>query len=443
MSVKDGDNILAEGEDYSEAEPDWVATREILAEARGETKRFLWFALVPVALLILTAGVIFLSSGDDDTSADGDVAAPGLQSESTDVDSADDGSAETDAGDGATDAGADADAAEEPSEQTTETVSVLPAPPTDAPYVDATLSNNVFVLSGKVPSEELKQILDGKAELAYAPFFTSELEVDESVGTADWLATAPEVVGLLPMITDGTIRLQDDAITVAGRSPNPEYAELFQGALGLLTGLPVNDGGIQITGLVPPRFVASVNNGEVVLEGEIPSEAIAETFVQGAAAVYGPENVSSTMTIDEGTYTSFWMYTMPGIFQLFQPFPDYQIQVINGVTSGSMQGGVLFDLNSAEISEEAAQVLGVGVAVLVRDRSLDMTVVGHTDSQGPRDLNQRLSLARAQSVIDFLLANGVSEDRLTAEGRGPDEPIASNETEEGRALNRRVEFLFD
>jgi OOP family OmpA-OmpF porin len=46
-------------------------------------------------------------------------------------------------------------------------------------------------------------------------------------------------------------------------------------------------------------------------------------------------------------------------------------------------------------------------------------------------------------VIDFLLANGVSEDRLTAEGRGPDEPIASNETEEGRALNRRVEFLFD
>jgi outer membrane protein OmpA-like peptidoglycan-associated protein len=279
--------------------------------------------------------------------------------------------------------------------------------------------------------------------VAYSPFVTSQLEVDESVGDAAWLATAPEVVGLLPMITDGTIRIQDDSVTLAGRSPNPEYAALFQGAINQITGLPVQADAIEITNLTPPRFVATVDEGTVALEGEIPSQAILETFIQGAAAVYGPENVTSTMTVDEGTYTSFWNYTMPGVFQILAPFPSYTVKVEDGNTSGSLQGGVLFDLNSSEISPEAAQVLGIGVALLSRDRSMAMDVIGHTDNLGPDDLNQRLSLARAQSVVDFLVAQGIDPARLSAEGRGPDEPIASNDTDEGRALNRRVEFLFD
>lgn len=446
MSANDGDKILSRTGGAADEE-DWQATQELLAEAKGESRRVFWFALLPLALLVLTAGAIYYANRDDSSATESDAAGPSLQSESTDVstDEAEpaDGTETETAAEDVDEAGDNADEADSEQPPTTETVTLLPEPPTDSPYVDATLSNNVFILSGRVPNEDIKQTLEGKAELAYAPFFTSELEVDDSIDEAEWLAAAPEVVGLLPMITDGTIRLQDNAITVAGRSPNPEYAANFQGALGLLTGLPVTDGGIEITGLVPPRFVASVTDGQVVLEGEIPSEAIGQTFIQGAAAVYGPDNVSSTMTIDEGTYTSFWMYTMPGIFQLFQPFPAYEIQVVDGITSGAMQGGVLFDLNSAEISPEAGQVLGIGVALLTRDRSLDMTVVGHTDSQGPQDLNQKLSLERAQSVVGFLQSNGVGEDRLKAEGKGSEEPLASNETEEGRALNRRVEFLFD
>ncbi len=454
MRGDDGDSVLSSDDDGVDEHPDWLATQEILAESRNETRRFLWFALVPVALLLITGLVLFLG-GSDDAETNTDAAGPAIQSEVTD-DAADtgesdgaDGATETDAesttdadGGDADESAADETAQEDPADGAT-TVTVLPAPPTDAPFVDATLSNNLFVLSGRVPDEETKQALEAKAELAYSPFFSSELEVDDSIDPVEWLVAAPEIVGLLPMITDGTIRMQDDAIALAGRSPNPEYAANFEGALSLITGLPVSSSAIEITDLAPPRFVATVSEGKVVLEGEIPSEAIGQTFVQGAAAIYGQENVTSTMTVDDGTYTSFWMYTMPGIFQLFQPFPAYEIQVIDGVTSGAMQGGVLFDLNSSEISDQAAQVLGVGVALLVRDRSLDMTVVGHTDSQGPRDLNQQLSLQRAQSVVDFLIANGVSEDRLTADGKGPDEPIASNDDEEGRALNRRVEFLFD
>jgi OOP family OmpA-OmpF porin len=65
---------------------------------------------------------------------------------------------------------------------------------------------------------------------------------------------------------------------------------------------------------------------------------------------------------------------------------------------------------------------------------------GHTDSQGSQGLNQRLSQARAEAVLDALLARGVSLDRMSAQGYGEARPIATNETEAGRALNRRIEF---
>lgn len=455
MAREDGDRVvgLLRNEDYDE-HADWLETQQILDEARGETRRFLLFAIIPILLIIVTAAVIFYAaSRDDDSNATG----PAIQSESTEdgataqPDTAD-ADAETAADDTAAageeaeegrDAAVNTETDDEAEGPTTTTVSLLPPAPTDAPYVNATLTDNIFVLSGTVPSEAVKAQLEGQAEIAYAPFATSELEVDDSIDEAEWLAGAPAVVGLLPMITDGTIRLQDAEVTIIGRSPKEIYVQQFEGALGALTGLPVTNAGVEITNEDAPRFVTTVTDGQVLLEGEIPSEAIAETFIQGAAAVYGPENVTSTMTVVESTHSSFWMYTMPGVFQLFSPFPSYKIQVEDGVTSGSAQGGVLFDLNSAEITAETEQILGIAIALLTRDRSLELTVVGHTDSQGPAEINQELSLQRAQSVVSFMVAAGIDPDRITAEGKGSDEPIADNSTEEGRALNRRVEFLFN
>lgn len=427
----------------------------LLLDAQRETRRANRLVTIPLLILIIGAiGMAWWTRSDDGSTGraveseqeEGDQSTapePTLESQADGAAGAGDDAGEGSDDDTTTSASADdtaddADTADRPS-----AVAVLPTPPEGAPYVDATLADNVFVLSGVVPTEAHREALEARAELAYAPFATSDLVIDESVEAAEWLDLAPEVVGLLPMITDGTIRIQDDEVVLVGRSPNPEYAANFERTVGGITGLPVSAPAIEITNLTPPRFVAAVDQGQVTLEGELPSATLAETFVQGAAVVYGQENVTNTMTVDEGTYTSFWNYTMPGIFQLLAPFPSYEIQVEDGATSGTMQGGILFDLNSADITPEAAEVLAIGVAILSRDRSLEMTVTGHTDDRGPDDLNQRLSLARAQSVVDFFVAAGISPDRLTAEGKGSADPIAPNDSAEGRSQNRRVAFAFD
>jgi OOP family OmpA-OmpF porin len=79
-------------------------------------------------------------------------------------------------------------------------------------------------------------------------------------------------------------------------------------------------------------------------------------------------------------------------------------------------------------------------AILRRCDSGRIEIGGHTDSQGSQGLNQRLSQARAEAVLDALLARGVLLDRMSAQGYGEAQPIATNETEAGRAMNRRIEF---
>lgn len=103
--------------------------------------------------------------------------------------------------------------------------------------------------------------------------------------------------------------------------------------------------------------------------------------------------------------------------------------------------GVNFELNKATLALNAKQVLDLVAASLKANPDLNVEVAGHTDSTGGRDLNQRLSQARAQSVRDYLVEQGVDASRLTVKGYGPDRPVATNTTPEGRAQNRRVELI--
>lgn len=101
---------------------------------------------------------------------------------------------------------------------------------------------------------------------------------------------------------------------------------------------------------------------------------------------------------------------------------------------------ILFDTGKATIKPESVSVMVDIIQILNEYPNAKFTVEGHTDSVGSSESNQRLSEARANSVLNFLIDEGISSTRLTAIGFGEEKPIASNGTRAGRAQNRRVEI---
>jgi OOP family OmpA-OmpF porin len=106
---------------------------------------------------------------------------------------------------------------------------------------------------------------------------------------------------------------------------------------------------------------------------------------------------------------------------------------------GTMYDESLFEVGSAELSTQGRKALEQLRDTLYLYPVATATIVGHTDSLGSESFNQSLSEQRAQAVADYLIEGGIEEDRLTVKGMGESQPIASNDTAEGRAKNRRVE----
>lgn len=101
---------------------------------------------------------------------------------------------------------------------------------------------------------------------------------------------------------------------------------------------------------------------------------------------------------------------------------------------------IFFDYDKATLRPESFSELNRVVAILNKQQKLKIEISGHTDNKGSLDYNKQLSKARAKTVVDYLITKGISADRLTFEGYAFEKPIATNDTDEGRQLNRRVEF---
>ena len=108
----------------------------------------------------------------------------------------------------------------------------------------------------------------------------------------------------------------------------------------------------------------------------------------------------------------------------------------------TLSGSVLFASGKSELLPAAqAKLNDVANALSKQDPDSKIVVEGHTDSQGPASFNQDLSQKRAESVRGYLISHGIASDRITAQGFGPQRPVADNATAEGRADNRRVEIV--
>lgn len=129
--------------------------------------------------------------------------------------------------------------------------------------------------------------------------------------------------------------------------------------------------------------------------------------------------------------------------EIKETLPGAEVERVGeGIKVTLNENTVNFDFNSANLTTLAKTNLDKLVTVLKNNPDTNINIYGHTDSIGSDAANLRISAQRAAAVKNYFVANGISASRMFTEGLGKSSPIASNDTDAGRAKNRRVEFAI-
>ena len=128
--------------------------------------------------------------------------------------------------------------------------------------------------------------------------------------------------------------------------------------------------------------------------------------------------------------------------ELQQNIPGATVARVGEGIAVTFASGLLYDFDSDVVRSDAAYNLGSLAASLEKYPNTDLLIVGHTDAVGTSEYNRALSQRRATAAANYLASQRVSSSRLQAVGRGETEPLATNDSEAGRQLNRRVEIAI-
>jgi len=128
--------------------------------------------------------------------------------------------------------------------------------------------------------------------------------------------------------------------------------------------------------------------------------------------------------------------------ELDQELESAEVERVGEGIKVTFDSGLLFDFDSAALRANAEQDLAEFAESMQDFPETNILIVGHTDSKGSADYNQQLSERRAGSAADYLTQRDLDSDRLITTGKGESEPVATNETAEGRQQNRRVEVAI-
>jgi len=128
--------------------------------------------------------------------------------------------------------------------------------------------------------------------------------------------------------------------------------------------------------------------------------------------------------------------------EMAKEIEDAKIERVGEGIAITFDSGILFAFDSSTLQPEAKANIGKLSDILKKYPDSNILIAGHTDSDGTEQYNQGLSERRAKSVSDYAMLQGINSSRLSIVGLGETEPVASNETVEGKRLNRRVELAI-
>jgi len=189
----------------------------------------------------------------------------------------------------------------------------------------------------------------------------------------------------------------------------------------------------------------------ITLTGKVTSDTIKQQAEEYARNVYGVNVVENQLTTAEveliiepepklGPKPEPIVEQVEDVIQAPEPKPLPEITCQQDFDALLSSNQILFATNSANIDSLSHSLLSNLIEVANQCPNAKIEIGGHTDSSGSDDYNQRLSQARATSVMSYLINNGIKSNRLTAVGYGETSPVADNESYAGKAKNRRIEF---
>ena len=303
--------------------------------------------------------------------------------------------------------------------------------------------------------------------------------------STDWADAAVAGLDALQKIGGGTLTMSNADITLVAREGTS--AMLFERAAGelesalpavfsLATVLPVAPEAPEEGAKAPPEFIATRSpEGQVQLRGRLSDETMRAAVQSFAAAQFGADNVSPAIRLDADVPAGWPKRVMAALSSL--GLDENAQGEIAGLLSSALGGAATFELDvtyrealdplasiptpeeciamlrdagaarkitfapsSTEIEPEAQETIDKIAEILKDCQDAPIEIGGHTDSQGREIMNEQLSQARADAVLNAIMARRILVSNLTARGYGESQPIADNGTEEGREANRRIEF---
>ncbi len=371
-------------------------------------------------------------------------------------------------------------------------------PATVSPYFwKAERTAGRVVLTGYVPDPQDRMQITALAQSLFAgDAIDEQVRVAAGEPRMDWLGGIKFALGQLAELTSGSVALGDRTYSITGEAASSDafVALAAANAHTLPASLALKQADIVPPRASPYRFAAERRGAGIVLSGNIASPverqrlleaahrkfgsaavddqlvyasgepdgfaAAAEAVVQALSRLSGGQAsvVDDAMTVAGYTYypaaageiTDELKSGLPDGFKLNadaiasrqgdQPVTADQCRDL--MQSVLKIGGIGFDGGKAALTEDSEGILDRASAVIDRCPQAGVEVGAHSDSDGSASLNRDLTQARAETILEYLVAAGVKRERLTAVGYGETKPIADNATAAGKAANRRIEFTF-
>jgi outer membrane protein OmpA-like peptidoglycan-associated protein len=351
-----------------------------------------------------------------------------------------------------------------------------------------------ITLSGYVPSEEAH----GEVRAAAAGAFpdaaiTDTIRIAAGAPTMDWIGAIKFGLGQLSLLASGNVGITNRTYQIAGIATSVENYEAIGEALArtLPASLELGTAAVSPPLVSPYRFSAAETAEAITLDGYFPDSASHAALLESVAHKFRGLAVGDHVALAGGAPDGFTAMAEAGL-QAISRLEDGRLEIVDtAVTvSGSAfaagavnairsalaaaspaaftvaaeigavppgppatpaacqdllrqelaSGRIEFPTEESAILADSYGLLDRLVAILERCPEARVEIGGHTDSDGSESFNLSLSTARANAVLDYLVAAGVLRERLDAVGYGETRPIASNSTEEGKAENRRIEL---